>query len=251
MDLKLNGKTALISGSSKGIGLSIANTLHDEGCKIILNGRHHESLKKLAKKFGDNVGFFPADVTKRSECKKLVKYAINTFGNIDILICNVGDGKSSKPGLEKFTDWEKMIDVNLNSSINLITESLPSLKKTSGSIVCISSIAGIETTDAPIPYSIAKSALNYYVKNSSKPFAKFGIRINAVAPGNILFKGSVWENKLKKNKKRVLDMISNKVPMNRFGTSDEIANLTTFIASPLASFLTGNVIVADGGQTRS
>ena len=141
-----------------------------------------------------------------------------------------------------------MFDINLNSTVNLITESLPSLKKTSGSIVCISSIAGIEITDAPIPYSIAKSALNSYVKNSSKPLAKFGIRINAIAPGNILFKGSVWEKKLQKNKTRVLDMISKKVAMNRFGTPEEIANLTAFVASHLASFVTGNILVADGGQ---
>ena len=91
------------------------------------------------------------------------------------------------------------------------------------SIVFISSIEVIETTDAPIAYSIAKSALNSYVKNTSKPLAKNGIRINAIAPGNILFKGSIWEKKLEKNKIRVHDMISKKVPMNRFGTPDEIA----------------------------
>jgi len=126
-----------------------------------------------------------------------------------------------------------------------------SLKKTSGSVVCISSIAGIETTDAPIPYSIAKSALNSYVKNISKPFAKVGIRINAVAPGNILFKGSIWEKKLKKNKNKVLDMISTKVAMNRFGTPDEIAYAVSFLASPLSSFTTGNILVIDGGQTKN
>jgi 3-oxoacyl-[acyl-carrier protein] reductase len=248
MNLDLEGKTALISGSSKGIGLSIATCLHNEGCNVVLNSRNSNSLKKISENMGGTTSYFSADVTKNSQCKKLVNHTIKKFGNIDILICNVGDGKSPKPGEEKLSDLKKMFDINLNSTVNLITESLPSLKKTSGSIVCISSIAGIEITDAPIPYSIAKSALNSYVKNSSKPLAKFGIRINAIAPGNILFKGSVWEKKLQKNKTRVLDMISKKVAMNRFGTPEEIANLTAFVASPLASFVTGNILVADGGQ---
>jgi len=251
MDLQLTGKTALISGSSKGIGLSIAKYLHKEGCNVILNGRHSIILKEISNSLGSRSSYFVADVTKTIECTKLVKHTIKTFGNIDILVCNVGDGSSPKPGKEQISDWQKMLDINLNSSINLINSSLSSLKKTSGSIVCISSIAGIETTDAPIPYSVAKSALNSYVKNISKPLANFGIRINAVAPGNILFKDSIWEKKLAKNKTKVLDMISKKVPMNRFGTSDEIASVVTFLSSPLSSFTTGNILIADGGQVKS
>ena len=251
MDLKLKGKTALISGSSKGIGFSIATCLHNEGCNVVINSRHTSALQTASKQIGSNVSYFAADVTKNSECEKLVKHTIKTFGNIDILICNVGDGNSSKPGNEKINDWKKMLDINLNSSINLISSSFASLKKTSGSIVCISSIAGIEATDAPVTYSIAKSALNSYVKNISKPFAKSGVRINAVAPGNILFKGSVWEKKLAKNKKRVLDMISTKVAMNRFGKPNEIANAVAFLASPLSSFTTGSILVIDGGQIKN
>ena len=251
MDLQLKGKTAIISGSSKGIGLSIASILYNEGCNVVINSRNIDTLKAASKKIADDVSYFTADVTKNSECKKLVKHTIKTFGNIDILICNVGDGNSPKPGNEKINDWKKMLDINLNSAINLISASYTSLKKTSGSVVCISSIAGIETTDAPIPYSIAKSALNSYVKNISKPFAKAGIRINAVAPGNILFKGSIWEKKLAKNKNKVLDMISTKVAMNRFGTPDEIANAVSFLVSPLSSFTTGNILVIDGGQIKN
>ena len=251
MDLQLQGKTALVSGSSRGIGLEIAKSLHNEGCNVMLNGKTLKTLQFASKKIGSNVAYFVADVTKESECKKLVKQTKNKFGNIDILICNVGDGNSSKPGCEKNIEWEKMININLNSSINLINASKESLKKTSGSIVCISSIAGIERTDAPIPYSIAKSALNSYVKNSSRPFAKLGIRINAVAPGNIFFKGSVWEKKLAKDRKKVLDMLSTKVSMNRFGTPLEIANAVIFLSSPVSSFTTGNILIADGGQIRN
>jgi len=251
MELELKGKNAIISGSSRGIGLAIAKALHKEGCNVIINGRNDFFLKESSQKIGNNVDYFVADVTQKSECQKLVKYTKKTFGDIDILVCNVGDGKSSKPGEEKDAEWKKMIDINLNSAINLINTSKNSLKKTSGSIVCISSIAGIERTDAPIPYSIAKSALNSYIKNNAKPFAKLGIRINGVAPGNILFKGSIWEKKILKNKKRVYDMISSKVAMNRFGTPIEIANSVVFLSSSVSSFTTGNILVIDGGQVTS
>jgi 3-oxoacyl-[acyl-carrier protein] reductase len=251
MELQLKGKNALISGSSRGIGLTIALALHNEGCNIVINGRNKKKLKESAQKIGNNTSYFVADVTKKSECKKLVKHMNKIFGDIDILVCNVGDGKSSKPGNEKYSEWQKMMDINLNSAINLVDTSKNSLKKTSGSIVCISSIAGIERTDASIPYSIAKSALNSYVKNNVTPFAKLGIRINAVAPGNILFKGSTWERKILKNKKKVYDMLVNKVAMNRFGIPLEIANAVVFLSSSVSSFTTGNILVIDGGQVKS
>ena len=135
MDLQLKGKTALISGSSKGIGLSIATCLYNEGCNVVINSRHANRLRAASKEIGSNASYFVADVTKNSECKKLVEHTVKTFGSIDILICNVGDGNSPKPGDEQISDWKKMLDINLNSTINLVSASEKYLKKTSGSIV--------------------------------------------------------------------------------------------------------------------
>ena len=160
MKLNLKNKIALVTGSTKGIGLSIAKNLEDEGCIVISNGR-----RKCPKKSN----YLKADVTKINDCKKLISDIKKKYGKLDILVCNVGSGKAVPTGKETIRDWEKMFSLNFYSSINLIKFAENELKKTKVSIICISSIAGVETTNAPITYSVAKSALNSYVKNTSKP----------------------------------------------------------------------------------
>jgi 3-oxoacyl-[acyl-carrier protein] reductase len=200
MELELKNKIVLVTGSSRGIGKEIASTFLDEGCKVILNGRDKKSLEKTSKFFNHLTKFIVADVTKPLECQKLVKKIIRLYGRLDILVCNVGDGKSVPPGKETSKEWQKMFELNLQSATNVIEASKKELSKTRGSIVCISSIAGLNVVGAPIPYSVIKSALNTYVKYSARPLGEKNIRINAIAPGNIMFKGSVW----KKRKNKIL-----------------------------------------------
>ena len=250
MNLELNGKVALVTGSSKGIGKDIANLLKKEGCQVVYNGRNEKNLK-IALKDSENSEYYVADVTKTKDCEKLVKHVIKKFGQMDILVCNVGNGNSMEQGSETIKEWKKMLDENFFSAINVINASRKFLKKTNGCIICISSIAGIETTGAPITYSVAKSALISYVKRISKTFADEGIRINTVSPGNILFGGSTWEKKLKQNKNQVNKMLETNVSLKRFGTPEEISNLVVFLASSKSSFTTGANFVIDGGQIKS
>jgi 3-oxoacyl-[acyl-carrier protein] reductase len=118
-------------------------------------------------------------------------------------------------------------------------------------IVCLSSICGLAALGAPVTYSAAKAALNATVRGLARPLAEVGIRINAVAPGNILFDGGTWARKLAENKQGVDDMLAREVALRRLGTPEEIADVTAFLASPRAAFITGTVIVADGGQLRA
>jgi NAD(P)-dependent dehydrogenase (short-subunit alcohol dehydrogenase family) len=250
MELELKNKIVLVTGSSRGIGKEIASAFLDEGCKVILNGRDKKSLEKTSKFFNHLTKFIVADVTKPLECQKLVKKIIRLYGRLDILVCNVGDGKSVPPGKETSKEWQKMFELNLQSATNVIEASKKELSKTRGSIVCISSIAGLNVVGAPIPYSVIKSALNTYVKYSARPLGEKNIRINAIAPGNIMFKGSVWEKKKKQNPTLVNKILKNEVSLHRFGNPKEIANLAVFLSSPKSSFITGSVCVIDGGQIR-
>ena len=242
MKLNLENKVAIVTGSTQGIGLAIGNNLQEEGCNVVFNGRKNSS------KFPN---YIKADVTKKNECKKLIKETIKKFGKLDILICNVGSGKSVISGHESQSDWEKMLLINFHSATNVIKFAEKQLEKTKGVIVCISSIAGIETTPAPITYAVSKSALNSYVKISSKRLAEKDIRINAIAPGNIMFSGSTWDGKKKKNPSKIKKMLHENVAMKRFGKPSEVSSLAVFLSSQKASFTTGSVYVVDGGQIKS
>lgn len=251
MDLGLTGKVALIAGSSYGIGNAIAKSLHLEGCKVALNARGKERLEQAGTELGKNVSTHQAEVIKSSECIRIVEEVIKRWGKLDILICNVGGGKSVKPGNETEQEWKRMFELNLWSATNMVEAAKSHLTESKGAIVCISSISGNAALGAPVTYSVAKAALNAYVLNIARPLAPIGIRINSIAPGNIYFKNGVWDKKLAEDKTSVHGMLQSQVAMNRMGTPEEVADLACYLASPRASFITGRTFVVDGGQLRN
>lgn len=248
MQLDLSYKVALVTGSSKGIGWAIAQTLHGEGCRVALNARNEADLSNATSQLAGAIGVV-GDVTQPAEAQKIIAEVLSTFGRLDILVCNVGSGRSVSPGNETADEWQRVFALNLWSTINSVEAARDALAASKGGIVCISSICGQEVIPgAPITYSVAKAALHAYVRGIARPLGKQGVRINAVAPGNILFDGSIWSIKLSEDKQAVLSMLTKEVALSRLGNPVDVASLVAYLASPRSSFATGSVWTLDGGQ---
>lgn len=255
MNLNLKNKIALVSGSSKGIGKAISYVLLSEGAIVYVTGREEKTLNKTYKefqqKFKGKVYKFKGDLTNTATIKRLIKVIITKHKKLDIVVANIGSGKSKVGWDVEDEIWLQTFEINLFSAVKLSREALKIMtKQKSGDIVFISSIAGCEAIPAPIPYSSAKSALLSYVKNTSNLVANLGVRLNCVSPGNIYFEGGTWDNKLKENKTAIESYLKNSVPMQRLGKPEEIAAAVCFLVSEKSSFITGANLVIDGGQIK-
>jgi len=250
VDLELAGKIALVTGSSAGIGYSIARVLAQEGAYVVLNGRDSDRLVK-AQAAIPGASSFVADVLDRSECQRLVRDVMTCHGRLDILVCNVGSGASVPPGQETPEEWRRVFDLNLYASTQMVWAATDALVASRGNIVCISSICGLEALGCPVPYAAAKASLESFVRNSARPLGERGVRINSVAPGNILFPGSIWERKLAVDSAGVNAMLQREVSLRSLGRPEAVSRLVAYLSSPLAAFVSGATFVVDGGQTRS
>jgi len=257
MNLDLHGKSALVAGSSRGIGLAIATAFLAEGARVAITGRNPDALRATeatlrAAHPDATLLSIPGDLTTETQCAAAIAAVLQAWTTLDILVANIGSG-SGRPGWQyDAKDWAALYDINLFGSVRIVAQALPAMVAAkSGAIVLVSSITGVESTPAPLAYSSAKAALLNYSKNLSRQVAAHGVRVNAVAPGNILFPGGTWEKHIAKDPTRVENHILAEVPMQRFGTPAEIADAVLFLSSPRASFITGACLVADGGQTRS
>ncbi len=251
MQLDLAGKAALVTGSSKGIGRAIAEVLLAEGCRVALNGRNSGDLAETTTRLTGVIGVV-GDVTSPDEAKRVISEVVDALGQLDILVCNVGSGRSVPPGSETADEWQRVFALNLWSTINTVEAANEALRASKGVIVCVSSICGLEVIPgAPVTYSVAKAALHAYIRGIARPLGKYGIRINAVAPGNILFDGSVWSLKLAKDPHAVQAMLQKDVALGCLGTPADVASLVAYLASPRSKFVSGGVWTLDGGQVHS
>jgi 3-oxoacyl-[acyl-carrier protein] reductase len=239
-----NARKVLITGSTRGIGLGTAQALANKGFFVYTNSRY--AVKSLEGLSSTNWAHLRFDAEKRSAVVEALKGVAESESSLDCLICAVGSG-SVRP-VERSEAWEKNLSLNLISAVNVIEEALRIWSKTLKNILVISSIAGMKPmTDPPIEYSVAKAALNQFVKVKALELAPFGVNINAVLPGNILFPNSAWEKRVQSNERETIEYISNKVPLRRFGKISDVTEMVEFLLKP-NSFVTGQLMVTDGGQ---
>tara|TARA_Y100001960_G_C14675525_1_gene828284 strand:- start:644 stop:1375 length:732 start_codon:yes stop_codon:yes gene_type:complete len=239
-------KKIFITGSSRGIGFGLAQRFLNKGFEVLINSNNIKNLKTASKKL-NNCDYYLGDVTNLKSVKKIIRKIKRDKKSIDVIICNYGNSDPKSNNL----NFEHALRHNFFSAANVVDEGLKVLKKNRGKIICISSICGIEVIkNAPIGYSLAKSLLNNYVKSMSHYLANFGVSINSIALGNILFDGSVWDKKIKKNRTKTLSQIKLNVPLNKFGNIDDIFELCSFLALNKSQFSTGATYTLDGGQTK-
>jgi 3-oxoacyl-[acyl-carrier protein] reductase len=257
VNLSLQDRVALVAGSSRGIGKAIAEAFLREGCRVCITGRSEAPLSKALAEFEAEFGkecaiSFCGDLTNSTMIEQALRKTHGLWRRLDVVVANLGSG-SGKTGWQlESQEWERLFRLNFWGSVNLAQSAIPLLAENQhGTLLFIASITGVEATLAPLPYSAAKAALINYSKNLAGQVAKLGVRVNCIAPGNILFPGGTWERHLEEDKNKVMQMIDSSVPLARFGTPEEIADLAVFLCSDAATFITGACFKADGGQTKS
>jgi 3-oxoacyl-[acyl-carrier protein] reductase len=249
MDLGLSGKNALVTGGSKGIGLAVAELFAAEGANVAICARNAEDVGKVVhalaakniKAWGQGI-----DVADPVALKGWVDGAATEFGGIDCIVCNVsalavGDTPES---------WEKSFRTDMMHTVNAIAAAAPYLEtSTSASIVIISSVSGFEIDFAAGSYGAIKAALIHYAKGLAHQLVSKGIRVNTVSPGNTYFEGGIWPS-IEKGSPDLFKAAMALNPTGRMGTAEEVAAGVVFLASPLASRISGTNLIIDGALTK-
>ena len=243
----LKGKTAIVTGSTKGIGKAIALKLAKLGANVVINYRSSlgsaEDLIKEIENNGGSAFAVKADISKFNEAETLIKETVKRYGTVDILVNNAGITKDALILRMKEQDFDNVINTNLKGTFNCIKHVTPiMLKQKSGKIINISSIVGVVGNAGQVNYAAAKAGIIGLTKATAKELASRGITVNAVAPGFI--QSDMTDILSPKVKEGIL----NTIPLKRIGKTEDVANITAFLASPEADYVTGQVINVDGGM---
>ena len=256
MDLGIDGKVALVTGGSRGLGRQCAISLAEEGVKVAICGRMQSTLDDTVEEIRTagvaSMGVV-ADVSDLSEAETLHRSVVDGLGPIDILVNNVGGSRSKYDILETSLDeFRDTFDLNVFSGFALMKLVIPHMKEQSwGRIINIASIWGREH-GGNISYMSTKAALIGATKHAALTLAKDGILVNSIAPGSISHPGGSWERFQDENSPEVVgSFIEQNLPMGRFGWPEPVGNLVAFLASERADLVTGACIVVDGGQSKS
>jgi len=242
--MRLKGKVAMVTGSSRGIGNAVAKKYLEEGAKVVLIDRDEESVQKSVedmKQYGDAVGY-AMDVTDRARVQVVFETVVKEHGTLDILVNNAGITQDAQLYKMSEDQWDAVINVNLKGVFNCAQEAVKIMReKKTGSIINISSVVGLYGNFGQVNYAATKSGVIGMTKSIAKEVGRKNVTVNAVAPGFIMTEMTA------KMPDKVLDMMKEKAPLGRLGQPEDIANACLFLASEESRFVTGTVLSVDGG----
>jgi 3-oxoacyl-[acyl-carrier protein] reductase len=258
VNLQLTDKVAVITGSSRGLGLASAKALAAEGCLVTLCGRTestlaaaHDEVARAAGGDRNRVRAVVADVSTATGIAAVVDQTVSAFGGIDVLVNNVGLARGG--GLLETTDaeWQEAIDQTLLPAVRASRLVVPHMQRRgSGAIIIIASIFGREA-GGRMTYNAVKAAEISLGKSLAQQLAPLNIRVNSVSPGSILFEGGSWWKRQQENPTAIAEFVTRELPFGRFGRPEEVGDVVAFLASPRASWISGTSVVVDGCQSRS
>jgi 3-oxoacyl-[acyl-carrier protein] reductase len=257
MNLELDGKVAIVTGGSRGLGLACATALAAEGCRVAICARGEarlaDSAASLCAAAGADDRILPivADVSTAQGVEEVVRRTVDTFGRLDILVNNVGLARGSAIVETTDAEWQEALDQTLFPAVRMSRLAVPHMRRQGGgAIVMIASIYGRES-GGRMTYNAVKAAEISLAKSMAQQLARDNIRVNSVAPGSILFPGGSWDRRQKDDPSGIADFVLRELPMGRFGRADEVGSAVAFLVSPRASWINGACLPVDGCQGRS
>jgi 3-oxoacyl-[acyl-carrier protein] reductase len=257
MDLELEGKVAIVTGGSRGLGLAAATALAAEGCRVTVCARGEATLEQAAASLrataGDADRVLPivADVSTADGVTAVVQGTIDRFGQLDILVNNVGLARGTTIVDTADAEWQEAFDQTLFPAIRMSRLAVPQMRRRGGgAIVMIASIWGRES-GGRMTYNAVKAAEISLAKSMAQQLARDNIRVNSVAPGSILFPGGSWDRRQREDPSGIADFVMRELPFGRFGRPEEVGAVVAFLVSPKASWISGASVPVDGCQSRS
>ncbi|HUY90793.1 MAG TPA: SDR family NAD(P)-dependent oxidoreductase [Pirellulales bacterium] len=243
----LSGRVALVTGGSKGLGLAMATGFAEAGADVVISSRHEEELKHAAEEIrkagGGRVEYVVADMVERRDVARLAETALAWLGRVDILVNNAGTNNPQAIDQIRDEDWDRIIELNLTSCMALTRDLVPQMKERRwGRVIYMSSIMGLASKDGRGPYSATKSALLGLARAAALDLGEFGITVNCIAPGPFMtdLPGKMLTDEQK-------SVFAERTALGRWGNPREMAGPALLLASDAGSYITGSVLVVDGG----